>query len=73
MTRPLLTQADMMARAARSNSSVNVSRALRVAEDKVGMFTKLVPWPALAESFARDVERLRAAAGRKRAALESMA
>lgn len=44
----------------RALSLVQLRKAKRAAQNQVYTFSGLVPWPALAAAWARDVERIEA-------------
>lgn len=57
----VLFAADTPARLVAKGSAAHIRRALAASKEKVDTFTTMIPWPALAASFQRDVDTLEAA------------
>lgn len=55
MTRVIHSEAFSAERTAKTGDREAIKRALAVVQEKADIFTKMIPWPALAASFQRDV------------------
>ena len=61
MSRVIHSQVFAIGPIAKSGNQQRIARALSVVQEKADIFTKMVPWPALAASFQRDADILSAA------------
>lgn len=55
----ILFQRGLLHKVAQTGTPPAITRTIHILEDKVAIFTKLVPWPALAASFEQDLQLLR--------------